>query len=117
MTASSRKQTHTWGMLCHLTALSAYVGIPFGHIVGPLVIWLIKKDEHSFVNEQGKESLNFGISMSLYAIIAGLLCFILIGFVLLVVLVVAHIVLVIMAAVKASNRERYRYPFTIRFIK
>ncbi len=117
MTANSGKQTHTWGMLCHLTALSTYVGIPFGHIVGPLVIWLIKKDEFSFVDDQGKESLNFGISMSLYAIIAGILCFILIGFILLFALVAAHIVLVIMATVKASHGERYRYPFTIRLIK
>jgi uncharacterized Tic20 family protein len=117
MTASSEKQAHTWGMLCHLTSLSAYVGIPFGHIVGPLVIWLIKKDELSFVDDQGKESLNFEISMSLYGIISGLLCFVLIGFVLIVALLVTHVVLVILATVKASAGERYRYPLTIRLIK
>lgn len=117
MTASSEKQTQTWGMLCHLTSLSAYVGIPFGHIVGPLVIWLIKKDEIPFVDDQGKESLNFEISMSLYGIIAGLLCFVLIGFVLIVALIVTHVVLVILATVKAGAGERYRYPLTIRFIK
>ncbi len=114
---NSGKQTNTWGMLCHLTSLSAYVGIPFGHIVGPLVIWLIKKDELSFVDDQGKESLNFEISMSIYGIIAGLLCFVLIGFVLIPALIVTHIVLVIMATVKASSGERYRYPLTIRLIK
>lgn len=117
MTAKSGKQTDTWGMLCHLTALSAYVGIPFGHIVGPLVIWLIKKDELPFVDDQGKESLNFEISMSIYALIAGLLCLILIGFVLLFALIIAHVVFVILATVKASNGERYRYPLTIKFIK
>jgi uncharacterized Tic20 family protein len=117
MTGNKEKQTYTWGMLCHLTALSAYVGIPFGHIVGPLVIWLIKKDELSFVDEEGKESLNFQISITIYGIISAILCFILIGFFLLLVLIVVHIILIILATVKASNGEHYRYPLTIRLIK
>ena len=104
-------------MVCHLVALTVYVGIPFGHIIGPLVIWLIKKDEYSFVNDQGKESLNFQISMTIYGIVAVLLCFVFVGFVLVLALFFAHIVLIIIATVRASKGESYRYPLTIRLIK
>jgi uncharacterized Tic20 family protein len=111
------KQARTWGMLCHLTALTAFVGIPFGNILGPLVVWLIKKTDHAFVDEQGKESLNFQISMSIYCIVAAVLIAVFIGFLLLIGLAIADLILVIVAAVKASNGESYRYPLTIRFFK
>ncbi len=117
MTETTEKQANTWAMLCHLTALSCFVGIPFGHIVPPLIIWLIKKDEFPQVNEHGKESLNFQISMTIYGIVVGLLCLIFIGFLLIPVLLIADLVLVIMATIKASNGEPYRYPYTIRLIK
>lgn len=117
MTEHEDKQSHTWGMLCHVTALSAFIGIPFGNIIGPLIIWLIKKEEFSFVDEQGKESLNFQISMTIYSIISAILCLVFIGFLLLIVVIIADIVLVIMATVKTSRGEGYTYPFTIRLIK
>ena len=107
----------TWATLCHVAALSLYVGIPFGNILVPLVIWLIKKNEFSFVEEQGRESLNFQISMTIYGIIAGLLCYVFIGFILIPVLIVTDIVLIIIATVKTNKGESYRYPFTIRVIK
>lgn len=113
----NEKQAHTWGMLSHLTALSLFLGIPFGNIIGPLVIWLVKKDEFPFVDEQGKESLNFQISMTIYAIASIILSLFIIGFFLLGLLAIAELVLVIMASVKASNGEKYEYPFTIRFLK
>ncbi|MBN1521738.1 MAG: DUF4870 domain-containing protein [Candidatus Aureabacteria bacterium] len=112
------KQACNWGMLCHLTALSGFIGVPFGNILGPLIIWLIKKNEIPFVDDQGKESLNFQISMFIYTILPLLLTiFLCIFFPILLILLVANIVLVIIASVKASNGEAYRYPFTIRFIK
>ena len=117
MPQETEKQARTWGMLCHLTALCCWVGVPFGNIVGPLTVWLIKKDETPLVDEQGKESLNFQISITIYAIVAAILMFILIGFPLLLAIAVAQIVLVIVASVKVSNGETYRYPFTIRFLK
>ena len=117
MVEEDEKKAQTWGMLCHLTALALFVGIPFGHLIGPLVIWLIKKNDYAFVDEQGKESLNFQISMTIYGIIAGILCFVLIGFVLLIVLLVVELVLVIKASVRVSNGQAYQYPFTIRFLK
>ena len=113
----NRKKEITWATLCHVAALSLYVGIPFGHIIIPLVIWLIKKNESPFVDEQGKESLNFQISMTIYGIIAGLLCYLIIGFALLPVLLITHIALIITAIIKTNKGESYRYPFTIRIIK
>lgn len=111
------KQENTWGMLCHLTALAGFIGIPLGNIIGPLVIWLIKRHEYPFVEEQGKESLNFQISMTIYGLIASLLILVFIGIFLLIALVIADVVFVIIASVKTSNREVYRYPLTIRFLK
>lgn len=117
MVENDEKKAQTWGMLCHLTALSLFIGIPFGNLIGPLVVWLIKKNEYPLVDEQGKESLNFQLSMTIYTILAGLLCFILIGFLLVGVLVVVDVILVIKASVRASNGQEYHYPYTIRFLK
>ena len=116
MTEVADKQANTWGMLCHLTALSGFI-IPFGHVLGPLIVWLIKKDEFPFVDDQGKESLNFQISMTIYTFVAIILCFALVGFILAPALMIANIVFVILAGVKANTGEPYRYPCTIRFIK
>ena len=111
------KKTVTWATFCHVGALSLYLGIPFGHIVVPLVIWLIKKNEFPYVDEQGKESLNFQISMTIYALITGLLFFALVGFLIFPVLVLVHVIFTITAIVKTNQGEHYRYPITIRIIK
>jgi len=112
----SEKDARMWGMLCHLAALSGFI-IPFGTIVGPLVVWLIKKNESEFVDDQGKESLNFQITAIIAMIISGILTLVIIGIFLLIAVGIADLVLVIMASVKANNGERYRYPFAFRFIK
>jgi uncharacterized Tic20 family protein len=116
MATMNEKDARTWAMLCHIGAFAGYI-IPFGHIIAPLVIWLIKKDESPFVDDQGKESLNFQISMSIYAIIALLLTLVVIGVVFLIAVVIFDVVMVIIAAVRANNGERYRYPLCMRFIK
>jgi uncharacterized protein len=110
------KDARTWGMLCHLAAFSGFV-IPFGMIIGPLVVWLIKKSEYTFVDEQGKEALNFAITVVLALIASVVLMFVLIGFLLLPLVAIAWIVLTIIATVKASNGEHYRYPFALRLVK
>jgi uncharacterized Tic20 family protein len=107
----------TWGMFCHLAALSGYIGVPCAHIVGPLIIWQIKKNEHPFCDEQGKESLNFQITMTLAMILCVPLFLVIIGFFLIGIIALMDLILTIMAAVKAYNGVHYRYPFTIRFIK
>ncbi|HIF51874.1 MAG TPA: DUF4870 domain-containing protein [Thiotrichaceae bacterium] len=110
------KDERMWGMFCHLIAFSGYL-IPLGNLLGPLVIWMIKKDEISFVDDQGKESLNFQLTMFIAFIVSGILTLVLIGFLMLAVLVIYQIVVVIMASIKANDGIRYRYPYTIRFIK
>jgi hypothetical protein len=86
-------------------------------IVGPLIIWLVKRDEMSFVDDQAKEALNFNISMTIYMAVAGVLIFVLIGIPIMIVLAITWLMLVIMAAVKANEGTAYRYPITLRLVK
>lgn len=103
-------------MLCHLSALAMFI-IPFGSILGPLIVWLTKKDQYPEVDRQGKDALNFQLSLMLYAFVAGILVILLVGFVLLIALGVLNLVVIIVASVKSKNGERYEYPFAIRFIQ
>ena len=112
-----QSEARTWAMLCHVSALTGFIGIPFGHLIGPLIFWTIKKDQFPLVDDQGKESLNFQLSMTLYGIVAGILCFVLIGIPLLIALLIADVVLVIIASVEANQGHLYRYPITIRFFR
>src|SRR5688500_18205729 len=104
MTETSQKPDRTWDLLCHLLALAGFV-VPLGNLLGPLIIWLIKKDQIPSVDAHGKESLNFQISMTIYAIIAALSIFAIVGIVLLPAVLITNLVLVIVASVKASNGE------------
>jgi uncharacterized Tic20 family protein len=90
---------------------------PMGNILAPLILWLIKRTDSPYLDRIGKEAINFQISYTVYAIVAGLLCFVLIGFLLFPVLFVAWIVLMVIAAVKTGNGEEYKYPFTIRLLQ
>jgi len=110
------KEERTWAMVCHLAALAGYIIPVAGNIVGPLIIWLMKKEQFALVNDQGRESLNFQISITIYAIIAGLLAFVGIGLVLLPVVGIFALVMIIMAAIKANEGVAYRYPLNMRFI-
>ena len=106
----------TWGMLAHLSALAGFV-IPLGSIIGPLVVWLMKKDEMPFVDDQGKEALNFQITMAIGFIAAAVLIVILVGLVLMPLLLLADLILTILAAVEANKGVRHRYPFALRLIQ
>ncbi len=110
------KDERLWSILCHLLGLLVFVGVPFGNVIGPLVIWLIKKDEFPAVNEHGKAALNFQISMLLYLMVSIFLMLIIVGFLLIAILAVVELVFVIIAAVKASEGEVYHYPLSIKFI-
>ena len=114
--AQLEPQERTFGMLCHLLAFAGYIGIPFGNIIGPLVMWLIKKDESAFVDYHGKESLNFQISLTIYSLVCIPLCFIIIGIFLLIGLLVFGVVQIILASIKANDGQPYQYPLCIRFI-
>ena len=111
-----RSDENTWSMLCHLSAFSCFV-VPFGNIIGPLVIWLLKRDQYPAVNDQGKESLNFQISFTIYFFISVGLTLLLIGIPLLIGLGIFFLVIVIVATVKASEGMLYRYPMNMRLVK
>ena len=105
-----------WGMLCHLSAVAGYV-VPFGNIIGPLIIWLIKKEESDYVNKQGKSSLNFEISISIYILISIFLIFVIIGIPILIGLAIFQLIVVIIASIRAYDGQYFKYPLTIEFVK
>ena len=110
------KQEKTLAMFCHLGSFAGFL-IPFGHIIAPLVIWLVKKNESELVDKEGKKSLNFQISLTLYSIVAGVLCLIFIGFLLLAALAIFDIIMVIVNAVKVNKGEETQYPLTLTLVK
>jgi uncharacterized protein len=125
--APSQTITHpeenTWGMICHLAALGMYVFPAFGNIIGALIAWLVFKDRSSFSDDQGKESLNFQLSLTLYSAIGIVFCIMTLGLGIFVVvpmlgiMSILQIIFIIVAALEANKGVMYRYPATIRFIK
>lgn len=108
--ASVSKDATNIAMLCHILAI-------FTGFLGPLIIWLIKKDDTPFVDRHGKEALNFQLTVLIAMVASGLSMFVCIGFVLMPVVWIVDLIFCIIAAVKTSRGEEYRYPVNIRFIK
>ncbi len=104
-----------WGMFVHLAALATFAGIPLGNIIGPLVIYLIKKDEYEFVADQGKEVLNFQITWTLILIFSAVLIIVGIGIFMLIGFGIAWLVLTILGIIAASNGQYHRFPMTFKF--
>lgn len=115
-TAPSADQRN-WAVLCHLSALLGCVAWGIGIILGPVIVWLLKKDSMPFVDDQGKEAINFQITVFLAGLVCTALIWVLIGIPLLVALSIADLVLIIIAAIKASEGVAYRYPFSLRLIR
>jgi hypothetical protein len=110
----STPDERTWGGAAHWSALvGAFVALAF---LGPLLVMLIKGPESAWVRRQAVEALNFQLSILIYAIVAFILLFVLIGFLLVPVVGLLWLVLTIIGSVKASNGEDYRYPLTIRMV-
>lgn len=112
----SGKDERLWAMIVHLSALIGFL-IPLGNVLGPLIVWLIKREDGPFLDSHGKEALNFGISITIYATISTLLIIVFVGILLLGALFVFWLICLITAAVKANEGREYRYPLTFRFIK
>ena len=110
------KDERTWAMLCHF---STYIGFlfPFGNIIVPLIIWLSKREDLPLVEDQGREVLNFQISMTIYFIISGILCIFLIGIPILIGLIIFDFIITIVAAISANDGKYYRYPINLKLIK
>jgi uncharacterized Tic20 family protein len=104
-----------WAMLAHLSAMLMYVTV-IGGFIAPLVIWLLKRDTMPFVADQGRETLNFQITILLALGCAAILMLVLVGFALFWGLLLFHFIVTIVAAVKSSEGVAYRYPFCLRLI-
>ena len=126
-TNGASAEERQWAMFAHLSALlggllTSVVG-GWGTFVGPLVIWLIKKDTMPFVNDQGKEALNFNITIAIIALVMALLTLVtlgigaLISLPVMIIVGIAWLVLTIIATIRANEGVAYRYPFALRLIK
>jgi uncharacterized Tic20 family protein len=113
--SSPDSEERNWAVLCHLSSLLAMVTLGAG-IIAPTVLWLMKKDESEFIDDQGKEALNFGITVLLAWIVCIPFTFIIIGFAMMGIVLVTWFIFAIIAALAASRGENYRYPFSLRLI-
>lgn len=104
-----------WCMLCHLSALFGYI-VPFANVLAPLLIWIAKRNTTRGVDDAGRESLNFQLTVSLFGLVGIMLSAVFVGLVLLFALVVFHFCLTLVAALRAQRGESFRYPLTIRIV-
>lgn len=116
-TTTIPEEVRTTASLIHLSALIGLIGNGIGFVLAPLAFWFIKRDEDPFLDDQGKEAVNFQLTMTLAALVSIPLMIVLVGFVLIGLVALAMIILPIVAAMRARDGESYRYPATIRFIK
>ena len=105
------KEARNWAMICHLAVLCGYI-VPFGNVLGPL-----KKDLSPFIDDQGKEVLNFQLTMTIGFITCMILVLILIGYVLFIILALYVLIMTVVGAINASEGKYYRYPMTLHFFK
>src|SRR5438876_8109426 len=113
---ATASEVRTWCVLCHASALLGLFFHFLGHLLGPLIVWLVKRGDSPEIDAHGKESLNFQLSMLIYDAIAAILCIVLIGIPILIILWIMNTVFVIIASIRASEGQLYRYPLTIRFL-
>lgn len=117
VSAPAISNVRIWTALCHASALlGVFLHFP-GHLLAPLIVWLMKRDNAPEIDAHGKQAVNFQLSMLIYNLVAAVFCLVLIGFVFLAILWVLNAIFVIIAAIKASDGEFYRYPMTIRFLQ
>jgi uncharacterized protein len=107
----------TWGTIAHLAAFAGFFIPIAGNVIGPLVVWLIKREQSAFIDSQAKEALNFNITVLIAGCASALLIVVFIGFLLLGALAIFWLAMTIIAAIKASEGVAYRYPFTLRLVK
>lgn len=115
--AALTQDDRTWGLIAHLSALAIFIAPFIGGVLGPLIVWLIKREQSAFAGEAAKEALNFNITVAIGYVICVVLALAWIGIPLLIALGIYWLVLTIIAGVKASEGIQYRYPVSIRFIK
>jgi len=107
----------TWGMLAHLAALGGLLVPLGGCIVGPLFVYLTRREQSEFVAAHAREALNFNITVVIASVACGLLMLVFVGFILGTALFIAWLVLTLIAAIRASEGHPYRYPLSLRFVR
>lgn len=123
MLTPQEKNERMWAMLCHLAALAIFIMPPIGNIIGPLIVWLIKKNDYPIVDQQGKESLNFQITISVCMLALTIFSIVTLGFgvwlaaPIMTILSLTDLALTIIAAVKTNDGIEFHYPFSFKFIK
>ncbi|MDX1951375.1 MAG: DUF4870 domain-containing protein [Verrucomicrobiota bacterium] len=126
--AGTKTDLQMWQTLCHLSALTVWLFFPFANVVGPLIVWMLKRDQSPAIDAHGKEAVNFNLSLAFYlwafGCITGVLIFFIVGLLfipfLIVISILFPVIITIFAAIaslKSSNGEFYHYPFTIRLLK
>ncbi len=106
------KDERNWALIVHICALAGFA-IPFGNIIVPLLIWMLKKDKLPFVNEQGKDVLNFQINITFYLFFS----FVFELFLVSIGIIIFTLIMIVIAVVNIYKEKSYRYPLTIRIIK
>ena len=116
--AAPDKDARMWAVVAHLSPLLGWL-IPYaGNIILPLLVWLLKREESPFVDDQGKEAVNFQITVTiLMAISTVMIAVFCIGFLMMIVVGIGSLILMILAAIQANNGVAYRYPYILRLIK
>ena len=110
------QEARNTAVAAHLSTFAGLV-VPFGSVIGPLAVWLTRRDRDPFIDQAGQEALNFGISIAVYGLVTVVAALMLVGIPPLLVGVVAWVVLASLAAVKASHGQAYRYPLTMRLVR
>lgn len=110
------REARTWAMLGHVAGLLGFVVPIVGSIFGPLLVWLIKRETHPFVDDQGREALNFQINIFLYYFLGGLLVLLLVGFLVLLLIPLYQVVMILVAAIQSQDGKPFRYPLILRFV-
>ncbi|MHC4271025.1 MAG: DUF4870 domain-containing protein [Planctomycetota bacterium] len=109
------KDARIWAMFCHFGGLSGLLPLMplVGCLIVPLIIWQVKKDDHSFIDDNGKEALNFQLTVLLIAVLLAITC---VGLFLLPFVIIYDVVFALIAGLKANDGKSYKYPIIIRFI-
>ena len=110
------ESARTTAAAAHLSTFTGLI-VPFGSVIGPLAIWLTRRDRDPFIDQAGREALNFGITIAIYGTVLVVAALMLVGIPFLIIGVVAWVVLASLAAVKASQGQAYRYPLTLRLVR
>ena len=115
-TGAVNQEIRNTAVAAHLSTFAGLM-VPFGSVIGPLAVWLTRRDRDPFIDQAGREALNFGISIAIYGSVLLVAALMLVGIPLLIAGVIAWVVLASLAAAKASQGQPYRYPLTMRLVR